>query len=471
MDTKEITREAVRRKLFEKYIAPTDGRKKNLIGIEIEMPLYNKKREPVDFDIVHLVTAEFMDAFSFVVEKTDEEGQVISAVHEATGDILSYDCSYNNLELSMGAEKELFEIHDRFRTYYVWLQDAFSKYDHGITGMGVNPYRCINRQEPIHNGRYRMLFHHLKSFEYYRSMPKYFHEYPGYGLFSSASQVQLDVKRENLIQTIRVFSLLEPVKAVLFANSVMLDPEAKKPENNLQINRDMFWEASTHGINPHNIGMFDKLPETEEELLSYIELTSIYCVERGEKYINFTPIPLQEYFSKHVVEGEYFDGKEYQKIEIVPELSDIAYLRTFKFEDLTFRGTIEYRSCCCQPISDFMVIAAFHLGLSNRLDELDELLKNDNSIYHRGYTATELRKLFTRATLPDFVDADAFYGLVNDVLSLARDGLAERGLHEEVFLDPLFERARRRSNPAQDMLWDLAAGNPIEHYIEKYGKI
>ena len=29
---------------------------------------------------------------------------------------------------------------------------------------------------------------------------------------------------------------------------------------------------------------------------------------------------------------------------------DIRYLRTFKFEDLTFRGTIEYRSICLSLI-------------------------------------------------------------------------------------------------------------------------
>lgn len=57
--------------------------------------------------------------------------------------------------------------------------------------MGVNPYRIYNHNVPIPNGRYRMLFHHLGSYKKYQ-LPMYFHDYPEFGTFSSASQVQLD---------------------------------------------------------------------------------------------------------------------------------------------------------------------------------------------------------------------------------------------------------------------------------------
>ena len=84
---------------------------------------------------------------------------------------------------------------------------------------------------------------------------------------------------------------------------------------------------------------------------------------RDGKYIDFTPLTLDDFFSRDSVEGEYFDGEKYQKISFTPEISDLEYLRTFKFEDLTFRGTIEYRSSCCQPLSEALTVAAFHTGL------------------------------------------------------------------------------------------------------------
>ena len=288
----------IKEALYQKYIEPTKKKRESYIGIEIEMPILNLDKKPVDFAIIHKITDRFMEHFQFHEQGRDEEGNIYAATDEVYGDILSYDCSYNNLELSMGKEKELFALQKRISSYYSFLQKELQKYHYTLTGMGVNPYRIYNRNVPIPNGRYRMLFHHLNSYKNYQ-LPMYFHEYPEYGTFSSASQVQLDVDYDDLIPTLRAFSRVEPIKAVLFSNSVLLDEHEE-----LLCCRDMFWENSTHGINPHNVGMFECDLESEEDLLAYIESTSIYCLERDGKYINFPPIRIMEYFQQPVVEGE-----------------------------------------------------------------------------------------------------------------------------------------------------------------------
>ena len=66
----------------------------------------------------------------------DEEGNIYSITEEIHGDILSCDCSYNNLELSMGKEKDLFEIWNRFKEYYLFLQKQLGQYHYTLTGMG-----------------------------------------------------------------------------------------------------------------------------------------------------------------------------------------------------------------------------------------------------------------------------------------------------------------------------------------------
>ncbi|MGN1165459.1 MAG: hypothetical protein ACI4S2_03405 [Lachnospiraceae bacterium] len=246
-----MNREYVREQLYQRYIAPTKKKRNDYIGIEIEMPIVNLEKQAVDFEVVHKITDRFMNQFQFEVVGRDEEGHICSALEKEHGDILSYDCSYNNLELSLGKEKELFAIQRRFFEYYNFLQKEFQKYHYALTGMGVNPYRIYNHNVPIPNGRYRMLFHHLHSYKKY-NLPMFFHKYPDYGTFSSASQVQLDVDYGDLLMTIRAFSMLEPVKALLFSNSVLVDEHEE-----LLCCRDMFWENSTHGINPHNVGMFD----------------------------------------------------------------------------------------------------------------------------------------------------------------------------------------------------------------------
>lgn len=460
-----IREEIIRQQLYEKYIEPTKKNKKKYVGVEIEMPIVNLGKAAVDFEIVHRITKKFMEHFQFHEMGRDEDGNIYSAQNSSNGDILSYDCSYNNLELSLGRGKELNSLYQRFSEYYEYLQKEFSIYHYVLTGMGINPYRIYNRNVPIPTGRYRMLFHHLGSYKNY-DLPMYFHEYPQYGTFSSASQVQLDVSYEDLLMTIKAFSKLEPIKALLFSNSVLMGEHEE-----LLCCRDMFWENSTHGVNSHNIGMFDCELETIDDLMAYIESTSIYCVERGDKYINFPPIRIMDYFKQEFIVGEYFDHGVYREIKIKPQLSDIDYLRTFKFEDLTFRGTIEFRSVCCQPIRDCMTVAAFHLGLKNVLRELNDLLENDHILYHHGYTATELRRMFNRDKLPSFVNQDEVYQLAKKVVDLAKKGLQKRGFSEEKMLDPLYDRLEERMNPAKRMLSLKRQGIDMEDIILEYGKL
>lgn len=458
-----IEKSLIREKLYQKYIEPTKKKRQEYIGIEVEMPIVNLDKQAVDFEQIHKLTGRFMDHFQFEVMSRDDEGDINAVEHPENGDILSYDCSYNNLELSLGREKTLQALYQRFSDYYTYIQQELKQYHYTLTGMGVNPYRNYNQNIPIPNGRYRMLFHHLNSYPKYRDLSLYFHEYPDYGLFSSASQVQLDVNYEDLPMMIRAFSRIEPIKALLFNNSILIGEHEE-----LACCRDMFWENSTHGINPHNIGMFDCEIESVEDLQAYIESASMYCVERGEKYINFSPIPVMEYFEQDTITGEYYDDGAYHKISFAPELEDLEYLRTFKFEDLTFRGTIEFRSVCCQPIADVMTVSAFHLGLKEKLKELDKLLQEDRVLYHHGFSATELRRLFVRQELPAFVETKDLYELAEQVVDLAKKGLEERGYGEEIYLNPLYKRIRQRVNPAQKMLRQMKEEKNIEDIILEY---
>lgn len=199
--------------------------------------------------------------------------------------------------MSFGKELNLYSIQERFIKYYKFLQNELKRYNYVLTGIGVNPYRQFNHNIPIPNERYRMLFHHLNSYKNYTDIPMYFHKYPKYGTFSSASQVQLDVEYDKLPVTLNTFSKLEPIKAILFSNSILLDEN-----EDVLCCRDMFWENSTHGINPHNIGMYNCEFTDIDDILSYIETTSIYCVERNNRYINFTPTKIDDY-SKNINNG------------------------------------------------------------------------------------------------------------------------------------------------------------------------
>lgn len=461
-----MTKEEIINRLYDRYIRPTEHKKDSFVGVEIEMPIVNLEGKAVDFEIVHMLTSAFLKEFGFIPTGIDEQGNIYAALNKENGDIFSYDCSYNNMEFSFGKEIELHTIHGRFCRYYDFVQDFFRPYHYTLTGMGINPNRLVNHNIPIENGRYKMLFHHLSSFSKYSCLPMYFHRYPQFGMFSSASQVQLDVTKESLPQVIHTFNQLEPIKALLFNNSVLLNENEE-----LLCCRDMLWENSTHGINPHNVGMYDCEIKTIEDILNYISTTAVYCVERDGKYLNFKPVNIIEYFNKNSLIGEYLENGEVHSMKFRPQTEDISYLRTFKFEDLTYRGTIEFRSACCQPISDVMTVAAFHLGLLNKTAELMELIKNDRSLYHNGYNAAELRRQLVCRELPAYIDTEGMYTLAKRVLDLCKEGLCEREFGEEIYLAPLYERVNKQTNPSKTMLDRLQNGESIRSIIEDYGKV
>ena len=456
----------VRQAIFEKYIVPTTRERSDYIGVEIEMPVVDLAGGPVEEEVSFRTAAAFTEKFSFLPEGYDANGNMISAKHADTGDILSFDCSYSNLELSFGRAVGLYEIKERFEKYCRFLNFEFAKYGYTLTGMGVNPNAHINHNKPIPNERYRMLYHYLHSYsEHTEDVAMRFHKRPDFGTFTSASQVQLDVKYEELTDVINVFGLLEPYKSILFANSYLPD----YPQ--FLCVRNMLWEHSMQGYNPHNVGMFGKKIRSIDELIDYIGTQSIYCTMRDGKYVNFTPLTVDEYFSKDSVEGEYFDGERYREITFAPEIGDLEYLRTFKFEDLTFRGTIEYRSSCCQPLADAMTVAAFHTGLKEKLFELKELLENDKVIYSHGFSATELQKILSKRDVPSFIDPKRVENQLRRIIELSEEGLKKRRLSEEKLLAPLFDRTERHTNPARIMLDGLAKGRTMTDYVREYAAI
>ena len=235
--------------IYHRYIVPTKRKRTKLAGLEFELPIVNKDNRPVDFEIIHKVTDAFVRDFSFQKIDRDDDGFIYSAIHEQTGDGLSFDCSYNTVEFSFGTEENLNVLYKRFVQYYTYLQKQLSIYDHTLTGMGINPHYTINQNVPVVSERYRMLYHHLSSYKNY-GQEILFHQYPNFGLFSCASQIQLDVEEENLVESLNTFTKLEPLKALIFANS------AWGEHQEILCSRDHFWRNSLHGLNRHNVDMY-----------------------------------------------------------------------------------------------------------------------------------------------------------------------------------------------------------------------
>ena len=118
-----------------------------------------------------------------------------------------------------------------------------------------------------------------------------------------------------------------------------------------------------------------------------------------------------------------------------------------------------------------MTVAAFHLGLKENLDELSQLMSEDKTIYHKGYTAGELRKLLIQDEIPAFINKKDLCSLTNKILDISKEGLIKRGLGEEIFLKALYKRVKDHTNPGKETIKLLNSGTDIEKVIRDYGGV
>ena len=56
-------------------------------------------------------------------------------------------------------------------------------------------------------------------------------------------------------------------------------------------------------------------------------------------------------------------------------------------------------------------------------------------------------------------------------MDLSKEGLEERGLGEEIFLEPLYKNVDERMSPGKRILNSLKEGKSLEEIIKDYGNL
>ena len=79
--------------------------------------------------------------------------------------------------------------------------------------------------------------------------------------------------------------------------------------------------------------------------------------------------------------------------------------------------------------------------------------------------------MLNRRAFPTFLKKTEMSQLLTDVLDIASEGLGSRGLGEEEYLAPLYERAKTLTSPARRMAEGLERGIPREEFIRDYAAI
>ena len=398
------------------------------IGIELEFPIVHTKGQPTDIEVSKDLLRFLVDALSLKVEKEDQDGNPIQLVEPMSQDRILFEVSYTTLEFAFGRARNIQEVEGRFETYMKAIQRKLGEKDHAIQGWGIHPNWDSNDNRPVAYPRYQMLMDYLKMGNNQESVS--LHDFPQYGAFICGSQIQLDVSTANYLRVINAFTQIEAAKAYLFANS-----EFSGADWDTQISRDIFWEDSMHGIYPENVGVNAKLFKDEDDFFDYLDRSAIFTAERDGETYYFSPIRARDYLDTDDIPAYTLNGKE---TLLVPQEKDFQMHRSYQFQDLTTRGTVEFRSVCTQPLDRTFSSAAFHLGLLVNLDKLEAYIETAPFFESFGRDYKSLRRQFSKKHLTDEETA----GIVQfskDLLAIAEQGLEMRGQSEMTYLVPLKE--------------------------------
>ena len=402
------------------------------IGIELEFPIVHTKGKPTDIEVTKDLMRFLVDALSLEVEKEDQEGNPIQLVEPKSQDLILFEVSYTTLEFAFGRAQNIQEVQGRFETYMKVIQEKLGEKDHAIQGWGIHPNWDQNDNQPVAYPRYQMLMDYLHMGN--RQERANLHDFPQYGAFICGSQVQLDVSTANYLRVINAFTQIEAAKAYLFANS-----EFSGADWDTRISRDIFWEESMHGIYPENVGVNAKLFKDEDDFFDYLDRSAIFTAERDGETYYFSPIRARDYLAADEILAYTLNGKE---TLLVPQEKDFQMHRSYQYQDLTTRGTVEFRSVCTQPLDRTFASAAFHLGLLVNLDKLETYLETAFFFENFGRDYKSLRRQFSKKELTNEEKAGVVQ-FSKDLLAIAEQGLEMRGQQETTYLEPLKEELTR----------------------------
>lgn len=416
-----MTKQQAIKLLKEKYLSNMKEDSELFVGVELEFPIVETNGNKTNIEVTKNLFRTLANLSDFEVEKIDDDQNPIQLIHCSSKDRILFELSYNTIEFAFERAHSINEVAKRFEAYLKIIQPILQENNHEIQGRGIHPLWKENDNSPVKIERYKMLMAFLAM----NGTGMKTHSYPSYGAFICGNQVQLDVRRDNYLRIINAFNKIEAVKAYLFSNS-----EFSAEVWDTKIARDIFWEESLHGYYKENVGIYPKDYQSEEEFFNNLARTAIFTAIREGKSYYFKPIRVEDYLDQKEITAYTADGNE--KI-IKPVKEDLKQHRSYQFQDLTARGTVEFRSVCTQPLETTFAPIAFELGLFVELEKLENYLEDSSFFKNEEQDYRKLRKKYSKKILSK-EEKEAIQSFSKDLLDIAEAGLMKRGYKEEKFL-------------------------------------
>jgi glutamate--cysteine ligase len=341
---------------------------------------------------------------------------------------VGFDTGYPILEIALAPRATLGEIDDDYDGMLDLLLPLLHRRGLRLLSYGIQPLTAPSFRLLAPRPRYRFFVRRYGSTQANMTI-----------IAATQSNVNALDARE-LVQSLNVMLALVPVQNALFENSPVWEG---KTDSRYRSIRPMFWYGRNE---PWRVGMPPAPFSSLEDYLRRIWELETFLVQRGDRTyeVEGNP-PFHRYLEYGGVGRDVNTGR---RIELEPTREDIQQHNGFVWWDSRVQTPprsvyLENRVASAQPPGEELTVLAFHLGLVESANEAAAILED--------YSWEDLRAARLSAlthTLGGKIGRRPIAALARQMVDVAHAGLAARGLGEERYLEPLYERIDKRESPA-----------------------
>lgn len=425
--------------LEEQFVKSLKFSKKRMIGAEVELVAIKKNGRSVTWDQIQAIFRGFIDK-DWEAVRDGKNGPVVGVKHKKKKnnwyDYILTDTGYCLIEIITAPREDLHQVNARYEEIKKKLALIGRKHEVYFLAYGI---------QPLSPPSFRLLTPR-KKYAFFRKISNP-HPYQAGTTIIAAGQSNINLNNKE--EAIRAFNLLSttvPVQTALFANSPIWKG---KIHPKYKVIRAVFWRGK---YDPWRVGMPPRIFRNLEDYFRHIWSLETFLVKRKDRYYEVLKKPQFMFYLEYGGKGKLVEGKTGKTIILKPERADIDLHNTFVWWDSRIKTTsktvyLENRDCATQPPREQMTVFAFHLGLIENLIPAEKLL----SKYHYNDLREARYESLTKA-LKAKINGEPITVLAQKLLDISKTGLKKRGLGEEKYLEPLYERIIKLESPADRMI-------------------
>lgn len=421
----------------EQFIKSLKYSQKRMIGIEVELVAVKDNGRAIGWEQTQKVFSDFAKEKGWEAIKDGKNfmGVKCKDVINNWNDYVMLDSGYCLFEIITAPRNDLHQVNKRFEEIKKKLAAIGKKHGVYFLSYGI---------EPLTPPSFKLLTPR-KRYVFFQKISKP-HPYQSGTTIIGSGQSNINLKNKE--EAVKVFDLLSatvPVQTALFANSPIWKGEIHPK---YKVIRAVFWRGK---YDPWRVGMPPRPFKSMEDYFRHIWSLETFVVKRDKKYYEVLNKPQFMFFLEYGGKGKEIGGND-KVVNLKPQREDIDLHNTFVWWDSRLKTSsktvyIENRDCATQPPREQMAPFAFHLGLVENLAKAEKIMKK----YHYRDLLEARYEALTKA-LKAKVAGEPIADLAKKLLEVSYEGLKKRGLKEEKYLEPLFDRIEKLESPADTMI-------------------